>query len=249
LAWDTATYTKQFSFVPQYGTAMVDMITHKSGSSLLDLGCGEGSLSAILHSKGFLVTGLDASEEMLAAARKNHPGIPFIQGDATAFHPSHPYDVVFSNAVLHWIPQEKQMDLLRCVASALHPGGEFIFEMGGHGNNALIHAEMEKLFTQYGKRYRFPFFFPTIGEYTPMMEKAGFTVTDAFLFDRPTKLIGSDGLSEWIRMFIRSPFEGMEEKEHREIIEEAVEELKPSLLKDGVWYSDYVRLRIRAVIL
>lgn len=231
MAWDTATYTKQFSFVPQYGTAMVDMITHKSGSSLLDLGCGEGSLSAILHSKGFLVTGLDASEEMLAAARKNHPGIPFIQGDATAFHPSHPYDVVFSNAVLHWIPQEKQMDLLRGVASA------------------LIHAEMEKLFTQYGKRYRFPFFFPTIGEYTPMMEKAGFTVTDAFLFDRPTKLIGSDGLSEWIRMFIRSPFEGMEEKEHREIIEEAVEELKPSLLKDGVWYSDYVRLRIRAVIL
>lgn len=70
---------------------------------------------------------------------------------------------------------------------------------------------------------------------------------EAFLFDRMTKLEGNDGLSDWIRMFVKKPFESMAEAEKADIITQATARLKADLCKDGVWYADYVRLRMRAV--
>lgn len=49
------------------------------------------------------------------------------------------FAAVFSNAVLHWIDRQKQPGMASCVRDALKPGGQFAFEFGGYGNNALIH--------------------------------------------------------------------------------------------------------------
>lgn len=94
-----------------------------------------------------------------------------------------------------------------------------------------------------------PFYFPTIGEYAPLVEATGLRVTHAFLFDRPTALKGTDGMADWIRMFVQRPFEGMEAGLADKLIAAAVDELRadPELLRDGTWYADYVRLRMRAV--
>lgn len=74
-------------------------------------------------------------------------------------------------------------------------------------------------------------------------------MTDAFLFDRPTRLEGPDGMADWIRMFVKRPFDGLEAALSDELIAAAVDELgaDPELLRDGVWYADYVRLCMRAV--
>ena len=73
-------------------------------------------------------------------------------------------------------------------------------------------------------------------------------VTYAILFDRPTELRGDDGLGDWIRMFIRTPFTVVNDtNKEAAIISEAVENLRPDLYRDGRWYSDYVRLRMRAM--
>ena len=82
-------------------------------------------------------------------------------------------------------------------------------------------------------------------------------MTDAFLFDRPTRLEGPDGMADWIRMFVKRPFDGLEAALSDELIAAAVDELiaaavdelgaDSELLRDGVWYADYVRLRMRAV--
>ena len=247
IKWDAEKYTLDFSFIPQYGNDVIELIDTDDASSVLDLGCGNGSLTKTLHDKGFSVKGIDASGELLDIARKNHPDIEFIQADATDFALRKPVDAVFSNAVFHWIDKEKQSSMLECVYRALKANGQFVFEFGGYGNNRLIHLQLEKVFSEYGYQYKMPFYFPTIGEYSVLLEQAGFEVKYAILFDRPTKLVGEHGLKDWIHMFVKTPFLDVDDSVREAMIDKAVERLQNDLYKDGTWYSDYVRIRMKAV--
>lgn len=246
IQWDADKYTNHFSFVHQYGCALIDMIEGES-LSILDLGCGNGALTKKLADKGNDVTGIDASVELLEIAKKNYPGISFLHGDAVDFHTDRFFDVVFSNAVFHWIEKEKQPDMISCVKKALKPGGQFVFEFGGFGNNVLIHNALGEEFKKSNLDYVMPFYFPTIGEYALLLEKGGFLVRNALLFDRQTKLEGDSGLYDWIQMFLKTPFAGMDAALKEEIIQSAVSSLKNDLFHDGSWYADYVRLRCKAV--
>lgn len=246
IQWNAEGYTQNFSFVHEYGSDLISMIEGE-GLSVLDLGCGNGALTHRLAQAGFDAEGLDASPELLAAAKRSCPELTFHQGDAAGFRLSKCYDAVFSNAVLHWIDQDKQNDMLCCVNQSMKPGGQFLFEMGGYGNNALIHSALEQAFARRGLSYRMPFYFPTIGQYASQLEWAGFQVRFAELFDRPTPLKGADGLYDWLKMFIRSPFEGVEPALQEAIMRETASTLRESLFREGVWYCDYVRLRCKAI--
>ena len=247
IKWDAEKYTEVFSFVHKYGNDVLELLELEPGMSVLDLGCGNGALTKRLSDAGAGALGLDASAELLAIARQNYPDLRFIQADATDFALPEPVDAVFSNAVFHWIDLEKQPELLQCVHRALRPGGQFVFEFGGYGNNRLIHEALQKGFERRGLKYKMPFYFPTIGEYSLLLEAAGFRVTFMTLFDRPTLLKGPDGLADWIRMFVRTPFEGMDVGQEKAIIDEAVGLLRSELCRDGTWYADYVRLRGKAI--
>lgn len=247
VTWDATGYERDFSFVPSYGEGVIDLIDAAPGATCLDLGCGNGALTAALCERGLDAFGMDASPEMLALARERHPKLRFVEGDATSFVLSEPVDVVFSNAVLHWIDRKLQPAALEHVAAALVPGGQFVFECGGYGCGARIHAALAREFEAHGLAYELPFYFPTMGEYAPLVEAAGLRVTHALLFDRPTRLKGPNGMAGWIRMFVQRPFAGMDSELADAIIEGAVASLAPELLRDGTWYADYVRLRMRAV--
>lgn len=248
IAWDAQSYARDFSFVSRYGEAVTELVDAEPGASVLDMGCGNGALTAALTEQGYAVRGMDASAEQLALARESHPHIEFFQADATAFQLASPVDVVFSNAVLHWIERELHPAMLACVFDALKPGGQFVFECGGTGCTRHIHAALAEAFAAHGMPYQIPFFFPTIGEYATLLESAGFKVTFATLFDRPTPLEGGDGMRRWIDMFVHVPFRDVETPEERDAIkDEAVERLHKSQLVDGAWVADYVRLRMRAV--
>jgi trans-aconitate methyltransferase len=244
MEWNAQEYAKEFSFVSDYGQSLVDWLDIQKGMTCLDLGCGTGSLTAILKQAGLQVIGMDASENQLQKARTDHPDLSFIKGNAYDFTLAEPIDVVFSNAVFHWIPAKKQIDMLNNIYHALKPQGQLVFEMGGKGNNALIHEQLKRAFERRNLTYEFPFYFPSIGEYTSLMESVGFEVRQAILFDRKTKLKGS--LADWIRMFIQKPFEGLDPSETDAIIQEVVEALRPQLYEKGTWYADYVRLRCKA---
>lgn len=246
IQWDAEKYTADFSFVHQYGASLLDWLGGER-LTVLDLGCGNGALTKSLAGRGHQAEGLDASGELLETARRSYPELRFIQGDAVRFQAERAYDAVFSNAVLHWIDEENQPALIANVYNALKPGGQFVFEFGGHGNNNLIHEALRQEFTRRGLTYRMPFYFPTVGEYAVLLERGGFLVRNAVLWDRPTELRGRDGLYDWIKLFIRTPFAGMEAALTEEIVRSAVAALKDPLFREGVWYADYVRLRCRAV--
>ena len=248
ISWDAGAYTQNFTFVHQYGVSVTELIDFQKATTAIDLGCGNGVLTAALKEKGLKITGLDASPEQLEIAKKTYPDIPFVLADATNFTVSEPVDVVFSNAVFHWIDRERQKDMLACVARALRPGGQFVFEMGGCGCVAKIHSALKDAFAAFGYAYKLPNYFPSIGEYAPMVEQAGLSVKTALLFDRFTELKGVDGMRDWINMFVHRPFEMVKNDEVKERIkQQAVDALRPSLFINGKWYADYVRLRMKAI--
>lgn len=247
IQWDAEKYAQDFSFVPKHGADLIGMLDRETVHTVLDLGCGGGVLTKQLSEAGFSVLGMDASETQLALAEKTYPDIAFRVGDATDFSLQTPVDAVFSNAVLHWIPRGKHPQLLSCVYRALLPHGQFVFECGGYGNANAIHSALRQAFGKRHLDYRFAFYFPTVGEYTPLLEQAGFKVVSAELFDRPTPLKGENGLEDWIRMFLKEPFQSLSAAQTDEIIAEAVESLRPTLYCNGVWIADYVRLRCKAI--
>jgi len=246
IKWNAKEYTSDFNYVAEYGKGVSDLITAPAGSTVIDLGCGSGTLTRVLADRGYRVAGIDSSRELIDFARKRFPDLTFIEADATNFTVDSPVDVIFSNAVFHWIDAAYQDSMLASVSKALRSGGQLVCEFGGHGNNELIHAALMHAFGRRGLTYKMPFYFPTIGEYAPIIERHGMVVTFASLFDRPTELKGDDGMAEWIRTFVKVPFAGVSADDKASIIGEAVDELRPKLYHDGKWYADYVRIRIKA---
>ena len=242
--WDAARYQDQHSFVWRYGAELLELLAPQPGERILDLGCGTGQLTAEIAQRGARVTGLDNSEEMLAQARRNYPELAFVSGDAASFAFPEPFDAVFSNAVLHWV---KNADgAIAAIARALRPGGRFVAEFGGKGNTAAVLPALCTVLGP-GAEQRLPWYYPSIGEYAPILERHGLEVRQAALFDRPTPLEGENGLEQWLRMFGQW-FLGQLSPPHADaIIQELVEILRPSLYQHGIWTVDYRRLRCVAV--
>lgn len=97
--WNANDYKNGFSFVPEYGESVINLITKEKGSRVIDLGCGNGMLTDKLAEKGYDVTGIDDSVDMLELARKEYPDYTFVKGNAVDFRFNEKADVIFSNAV------------------------------------------------------------------------------------------------------------------------------------------------------
>ncbi len=246
IQWNAANYTKNFDFVHKYGEDVLKLIDAPQGSYAIDLGCGNGALTQKLSEMGYQAEGIDGSADMLLRAEELHPGIKFTLADARDFHLKDKADVIFSNAVFHWIDEEDQGQLAKNIADNLNPEGALVCEFGGYGCAETVHSALEECFDKRGLIYPRTFYFPTIGQYALVLEAAGFRVEYAVLFDRPTLQKTEDGAADWIRMFVKTPFAGMALDQREDIIAAAVEKIKPALLTENGWIIDYVRIRVKA---
>src|SRR6185503_8024970 len=104
--WDAADYARVGSFVAELGGAALDLLDPKPGESIIDIGCGEGTLTRKIAERGATVLGIDNSPEMIAAARANR--IDAIQLDAADMTFANEFDAAFSNATLHWVLEKQQ---------------------------------------------------------------------------------------------------------------------------------------------
>lgn len=246
--WNADLYDHKHSFVSKYGNSLIELLAPKQGEKILDLGCGTGDLAKKLHDAGVNIVGADKSQNMITQALNKYPHIHFMVQDATSLGFNSDFDAVFSNATLHWVKQPKQA--LHCIYQSLTPGGRFVAEFGGKGNVQMITEEIINQLKQSGIEYRmekFPWYYPSIGEYTSLMEEAGFRVTFAEHFERPTPLEGENGLRNWIEMFGSQMFADIDEDKKEYIITKVENNLKEILYKNGSWIADYKRIRIIGV--
>src|SRR5580692_2474658 len=244
--WDSALYDDRHSFVWKKAGDLVDLLAPQPGERILDLGCGTGHLTAQIAARGADTLGLDASVSMIAQARQNYPKLKFALGDASAFRFDEPFDAVFSNAALHWIPDAA--GVIENVARALKPDGRFVLEMGGKGNIARIVNVLREVVREAGYAPRNPWFFPSAGEYATLLEQHGFEVETLWTIERWNKLEHPEkGLREWLEMFAGAWFEGVSEKAREGVIAEIESRLRASLYCDGAWWADYRRLRLVAL--
>jgi len=245
--WDPELYEARHSFVWQLGQDLIQVLDPQRGERVLDLGCGTGQLTAEIAERGADVTGIDASPEMIGQARQNYPHLKFVLGDSAKMHFEAEFDAVFSNAALHWMLQASAV--ASGIARALKKGGRLVAELGGKGNISHIEQAIEVVLHRYlgegipAKRT----FFPSVSEYSTILESEGLEVRSVQLFDRPTKLSGEAGMKDWLRQFAAYYFEPLPPRDQETALENIAEELRPRLFHGGNWVADYRRLRIVAV--
>jgi len=238
--WSAELYAEHGAFVPKLGEPVLDLLAPQPGERILDLGCGNGTLTARIAELGARVVGLDASPELVAAAVEK--GLDTRLGDGRALGFSGEFDAVFSNAALHWMNDPDAV--LDGVHRALAPGGRFVGEFGGHGNVASISTALLAILGDRAPS-RLPWYFPTADEYAQRLRAHGFTVISIVSIPRPTPL--PTGMRPWLETFA-SPFLGeLAESERGAVLDRAVALLAPSLRDSGGnWTADYVRLRFHA---
>jgi trans-aconitate methyltransferase len=246
--WNAHLYDDKHSFVFKYGEDLVDLLSPRPGEKILDLGCGTGYLTHLIAESGALTTGLDKSANMIEKARNTYPGLNFREGSATDFHYDNPFDAIFSNATLHWVLEKE--NAIDCICRNLRPGGRLVMEMGGKGNVEEIVLAIRKVLTRHGyfkNAATQVWYFPSLGEYTTLLEKRGFRIQFASHFDRPTELTDTkDGISDFIRMFGNAFFKDMPVSVIDGILNEIQESVKPTHFRGGKWYAAYRRLRVVA---
>jgi trans-aconitate methyltransferase len=243
--WDSSLYDDRHSFVWKKAGDLIDLLDPRPGERILDLGCGTGHLTAQIAGRGAMVTGLDSSVSMIAQARQNYPKLKFSLADAAVFRFDEPFDSVFSNAALHWMPEAGLV--IANVRRALKPGGRFVLEMGGKGNIARIVAVLSTVLTEAGYSPRNPWYFPSAAEYATLLENHGFEIEALWTIERWNRLEHPEkGLREWLEMFAGVWFEEVAEGARENLVAEIESRLRTSLWRDGAWWADYRRLRLSA---
>lgn len=248
--WDSEAYDRDFSFVAAYGETILGWLDPKPGERILDLGCGTGDLTARLVASGATVVGLDGDESMAARFAERLPEVPVVVLDAQQPWPTEPplhepFDAIFSNAALHWMPAADAV--AASMAARLRPGGRLAVELGGVGNVAVVQASAEAAAHDLGLQApRWGRYYPTPAQYADVLERVGFEVRQLELADRPTRLSGPDGLAEWLRLFGRGAMSHLDADQVSSLVVRASEIARDRLFSDGSWWADYRRLRVLA---
>lgn len=246
--WDAFLYDQHHSFVSEYGRDLVELLNPMQGERILDVGCGTGDLMSTLDQLDVTLLGVDQSESMIVKAKEKYPELNFEVRDVLDLGYKEEFDAVFSNATLHWVKEPKKA--LEKMFESLKGGGRFVAEFGGAGNVELILNEFRNQCNRQGypvTSESLPWYFPSIGEYTSLMEEVGFKVTYAVHFSRPTVLDGEEGLRNWLRMFMPDFLRSLPGDVEMKVLANVETSLRSILYKDQQWEADYKRIRVMAI--
>ncbi|KAI4716204.1 S-adenosyl-L-methionine-dependent methyltransferase [Aureobasidium sp. EXF-10727] len=264
--WSSEAYSKAAGFVPKLTTTVLSYLSPKPTDKILDIGCGDGPLTAQIAASipQGQILGLDASASFIDTAKQKHSSqnCTFKLQDCRriaqcAEAVDGTWDKVFSNAALHWILRDPSTRdaVFSDIHAALKPNGVFVFEMGGKGNVEAVHATILSVLIANGiavstARESCPWFFPSDIWMTQQLEKSGFVVEKCELEYRPTKCTaksadGSGGLEGWVKLMGAEMLSVVEEDKRAGIVSQVCEILETVVTReeDGSQFLNYVRLR------
>jgi SAM-dependent methyltransferase len=232
--WNADDYARVGGFVAELGGAALDLLDPHAGERILDIGCGEGTLTMKIIERGATVLGIDNSPEMVAAARSNGVDALLLAAEDMQFFAE--FDAAFSNATLHWVLHKEQA--ARAIFRALKPGARFAGEMGGEGNLAQLREALDEelIIRGYVPPFEASNWYASPEEFAAVYEAAGFREIDARLIERPTAI--DHGVAEWVTTFRKGWLDRalVPESERVEIGAAVADRIGSNI-------ADYVRLR------
>lgn len=253
--FDGEKYKKASRHQKEWGNRLIAQLHLKGNESILDLGCGDGVLTEQLS---FLVPngrvlGIDASAGMIQTAKKlSRENLEFLQMDIQDMRYANEFDVIFSNAALHWL--RDHASLLRNAYCALKPNGILLWNFAGSGNCSYFFETVRKIMEEedyrpFFQNFEWPWFMPCKTEYEELASSVGFrqfSVTEE-IADRTFADAGE--MIRWIDQpslvpFIRYVPEEKKEAFRKEVIEEM---LRQALRPDGACFETFRRIRVNAL--
>jgi trans-aconitate 2-methyltransferase len=210
--FDGEEYERASPHQKEWGTRLIADLGLRGTERVLDLGCGDGVLTmrmADLVPRGEVI-GIDASQGMIDAARsKERVNLRFCKMDINDLDFVERFDVVFSNATLHWVKDHRR--LLQNVRRALRPGGRVRFNFAGDGNCACFLKVVREAialgrFVIYFAGFEWPWYMPSVDEYLALVESSGLNDTRVWGQNADRYFPDEDALTRWIDQPSLVPF-------------------------------------------
>lgn len=238
----------------EWGNTLISELKLKGNERILDLGCGDGVLTEQLSlavPKG-RVLGIDASAGMIETAKGIiRDNVEFEQVDINEIDYKNEFDIIFSNAALHWIKEHKR--LLKHAYQALKFQGIILWDFGGAGNCAnfidVVQTKMaDGKFTEYFKTFEWPWFMPSKYEYEQLISSIGFSDFSIEEVNRDSHFSDAGEMIRWIDQPCIVPFLTCVPDKAKAVFRDEViaEMIKRTRQPNGTYFETFRRLKVYA---
>lgn len=252
--FDGEKYKKASKHQKEWGSRLLAELSLDGNEEILDLGCGDGGLTeqlAQLVPNG-KVLGIDASMGMITTAKKRiKPNLRFMQMDINAIDFHSMFDVIFSNATLHWIKDHE--GLLQKASRALKENGVLLWDFAGDGNcSNFFEVIREKIqsekYRQYFSDFEWPWYMPTKDEYEKIIAASGYSTYTIDEVNKDRFLSNVDEMIKWIDQPSIVPFISIIPEEMKmEFRDDVIKSMSAKTLQpDGTCFETFRRIQIKA---
>ncbi len=252
--FDGEKYKAASTHQKEWGNDLISQLSLKGSEAILDLGCGDGVLTgqlALLVPEG-TVLGIDSSVGMIETAKKIvNENLEFVHMDICKMNYNNEFDIIFSNAALHWIKDHNQ--LLKASYQALKIHGIIFWDFGSDGNcsnflNVIHKKVIEDKYAEYFKNFEFPWYMPSKSQYEELVSSAGFSDFAIVEVNRDRYFTNSDEMIKWINQPCIVPFiecipDVLKDTFRKEVIEEMIGRTQQA---NGTCFETFRRLKVYA---
>jgi trans-aconitate methyltransferase len=257
-SWNAKDYDKNSQAQQKWARELIANLNLTGVEDILDLGCGDGKVTAEiaqLVGDGSVV-GVDNSRQMIDLAkgkypRKKHPNLSLQIMDASDLSFENCIDVVFSNAVLHWVKNHKPV--VEGLYKNLKIGGKILLRMGGKGDvegilSVISNVKASNKWAQYFTEFEFSYTFLGVDEYEVLLKESGFSINRVELIRKDMTHDGKAGLEGWIRTTWLPYTERIPKEKREAFIEEVSSKYldKVPLEADGKAHVAMVMIEVEA---
>lgn len=252
--FDGEKYKKASKHQKEWGNKLIAELQLKGDESVLDLGCGDGVLTEQISElvPNGSVIGIDASMGMIQTARQHvRDNLQFAQADINQMHYSSVFDVIFSNAALHWIKDHEQ--LLQNAYRALKSNGMIAWNFAGSGTCTNFFEVIRKImhhdrFTEYFYHFEWPWYMPSKTEYEKLVQPIGFSNVTIIEENTDRYFANADEMIQWIDQPSLVPFiMRVPDKNKEEFRNEVIDAmLQRTLQPDGTCFETFRRIKVYA---
>jgi len=252
--FDGGKYEKASDHQRQWGRKLIAELALQGTEGVLDLGCGDGTITAWLAEllPDGEVVGIDASQGMIdAAAPKVGSNLRFVLMDINDLDFADQFDLVVSNATLHWVKDHRR--LLQNVCKALRPGGRLRFNFAGDGNCSHLFKVARKAmardeFAACFADFEWPWYMPPLDEYRALVGSAGLQDAKVWGENADRYFPDTEAMIRWLDQPSLVPFLAHVPAPHKDAFRDFVvcRMIEETLQDDGTCFETFRRINLSA---